>query len=32
MAATGLLYIGMSMAIGGEIFARILTLTTSILF
>jgi hypothetical protein len=31
MAATGLLYIGMSMAIGGEIFARILLLTTSIL-
>jgi hypothetical protein len=30
MAATGLLYIGMSMAIGGEIFARILLLTTSI--
>jgi hypothetical protein len=31
MAATGLLYIGMSMAIGGEMFARLLTLTTSIL-
>lgn len=31
MAATGLLYVGMSMAVGGEIFGRILTLTTSIL-